>query len=145
MTLVLDTSMTMVWAFEDEVSGLAEAVLDRLLADEARVPSVWPLEVANALLIGERRGWLDRVQIVRFLQVLDGLRIDVDADAVPRVVFGAISTVAREQRLSVYDASYLELALRRGLPLATLDDRLRSAAERTGVLVLAIGSDGLGS
>lgn len=142
MSLVLDTSMTMTWGFEDEVSGLAEAVLDRVLADGAHVPSVWPLEVANALLIGERRGRLNRVQIVRFLRILEGLRITVDGDAVPRVVFGRISTLAREERLSVYDASYLDLALRRGLPLATLDGRLQAAAERVGVPVVAPGIDG---
>jgi predicted nucleic acid-binding protein len=143
LSLVLDTSMTMTWGFEDEVSGLAEAVLDRVLVDGAHVPSVWPLEVANALLIGERRGRLSRLQIDRFLQVLEGLRITVDSDAVPQLVFGRISTLAREQRLSVYDASYLDLALRRGLPLATLDGRLRAAAERLGVPVVDAGGNGI--
>lgn len=103
-TFVLDCSLTVAWFFEDEMNRYAQAVEDSLAA-AAVVPGLWPLEVANALLVRERRcrAWQHSLHL------------------------------ARSHRLSVYDAAYLELALRQGLPLATLDDRLAAAATSAGV------------
>lgn len=104
-TFVLDCSLTVAWFFEDVMNRYAQAVEDSLAAAAAVVPGLWPLEVANALLVGERRSraWQHSLHL------------------------------ARSHRLSVYDAAYLELALRQGLPLATLDDRLAAAATSAGV------------
>ncbi len=141
MTFVLDSSVTLSWVFEDETirgeaanssSGSSpDSVLTRLLGDEAVVPTLWPLEVANALLVGQRRGRLTHSEIQRFLQLLAALPIEIDPET-PRVSFHQILPLAREQNLSAYDASYLELALRIGSPLATRDADLIRAASATG-------------
>ena len=135
MTLVLDSSMTLSWLFADEGDGDSDAVLDRLQADEAVVPVLWPLEVANALLVGERRGRVARSDSVGFVELLGMLPIAVDAQT-PGRSFRDILPLSREEGLSVYDGAYLELALRLQAPLATKDSRLAKAAERLGVDVL---------
>lgn len=136
---VLDASMSLAWGFEDETDSLARAILRRLRDSEAVVPPIWSFEVANGLLIGERRQRVSRAEVSRFLDVLGGLPIVIDSVDGSHQAFGPVSTLAREQGLSAYDASYLELALRRGLPLATLDRRLRDAATR--LTVPLVGSD----
>lgn len=135
MPFVLDTSVTMTWCFEDESDTYGDTVLDRLAADGAQVPAVWPLEVANALAVGERRQRLDAARVARFSELLRALPITVEALRLDRAL-GSILEMAREYQLSSYDASYLELAAREGLPLATRDARLRAAADRIGVLLL---------
>jgi predicted nucleic acid-binding protein len=129
---VLDCSVTMAWIFDDEDDPLAAAVRDRLGGDVALAPSIWPLEVGNALLVAERRQRVSRAEALRFLEVLRQLPIDVDATEA-MVAMDRVLQIAREAGLSAYDASYLELAARFGLPLATLDRRLASAAVRVGV------------
>ena len=126
---VLDTSVTMAWCFEDEVTPYTEAVLDRLETTTALVPPVWQLEVANVLLVGERRKRLTQAQTARFTQLLRALPIVSEG----REGLAALLAVGREHNLSAYDASYLALALASGLPLATSDAKLRAAAERAGV------------
>ena len=136
--LVLDTSITMTWCFADESSPTSAGVLRRVEAEGATVPSLWPVEVANALLVGERRRRLTEADLSRFLRLLHALPLRIEEVAWPTVL-GPVRVLARDQRLSVYDASFLELALRSGLPLATQDQRLRAAAERVGLeLVPAI-------
>ncbi len=132
---VLDTSMTMTWCFEDETSPVAEQVLDRLRAEGAQVPSLWPVEVANAVLVGERRNRMNEARLAAFLRLLRALPITIEEVEWSNVL-GPVRGLARDQRLSVYDASFLELALRSGLPLATADRRIRAAAERVGVELL---------
>jgi len=132
MSLVLDASLTMAWCFDDEATPATEAVFDLVQDAGAVVPAIWPMEVTNTVLIGERRGRLTEAQSARFLQVLQGLPITLDRGAVTDA-WDTVLAVGREQRLSAYDASYLELAMRRGLPLATLDARLTDAARRVGV------------
>lgn len=136
MAFVLDTSVVMAWCFEDEASVYAESVLDSLRNTEAFVPSIWPLEVANVLLVGIRRRRVDETKAQQFLANLTSLPIHVDSVSLPRST-GAILQLARTQDISAYDASYVDLAMRRGLELATRDVRMREAATRLGVPLLA--------
>lgn len=135
---VLDCSITMAWCFEDEADAYSDTVLEALLIGEALVPPVWPLEVANVLAVGERRKRLTPAQSMRFTELLQSLPIVVDADSVQRPVTDILS-LARELVISAYDASYLDLAVRSGLPIATRDGGLGTAAARYGVTRFASG------
>lgn len=130
--LVLDASVTLAWAFEDEGNAYTDLVLESLATVKAFVPNIWPLEVGNALLVAERRGRLNQAASVQFLALLWQLPIVVEAERA-ELMLGEILALAREQRLSTYDAAYLHLAMRRGFPLATNDEVLRQAATRAGV------------
>lgn len=133
--LVLDCSVSISWILPDKHSDYAEAVL-RLLEDrQAIIPSIWFLEMANVLLVGERRGRITQGQTAQALLLLDALGIVVD-DSKENQAFSAILTLGRKQGLAAYDAAYLELAMRLQLPLATLDERLAAAANRCGAVVL---------
>ncbi len=136
MALVLDASITLAWFIEGEATAHSTAVLGRLRNEGAFVPAVWPLEVANAFLVSERKGRISMADVMRAIDLLRELPIDVDAEGLS-LVWGTVMPLARQQALTVYDASYLELAARSGLPLATQDARLRAAAEQAGVNVLA--------
>jgi predicted nucleic acid-binding protein len=129
---VLDNSIVMAWIFEDEMDANAEAVLDRLASTRAVAPSLWPLEVANALLVGERRKRIAEAKLIQWLNVLGALPIDIDAETAAHAWSDTL-TLARGHKLSAYDAAYLELAIRRRLPLATLDGPLKAAATAVGV------------
>lgn len=133
---VLDNSVVMAWYFEDEANDFTSAILQSLASSEALVPTIWPLEVANVLLVGERKGRSTEARTSRFIALLDALPIRVDA-ATSQHALSGILTLAREQRLSAYDAAYLELAMREGVSLATQDQALRRAAETCGVGLLA--------
>lgn len=137
--LVLDASVALCWCFEDQSTGFTEAVLDRFArGDEGRVPSIWPLEVANALVVAERRKLITSAKTTGFLEQLMALPIRTDSPEAERA-FGHVLEFARRYRLSAYDASYLELAARQGLPLATMDVAIRSAAHAAGVKLLTAG------
>jgi predicted nucleic acid-binding protein len=136
MAFVLDASVSLAWCFKDETTSYTEAVLDRLRDDEAVVPSIWPLEVVNVLLVSERRGRLTEAMAVHFLGVLESLPVSIE-QADFGTVAGAVWALARTQNLSSYDAAYLELAMREGLSIATQDKRLIDAARRLGVPVLS--------
>jgi predicted nucleic acid-binding protein len=127
---VIDTSVAMAWCFEDETTDATDAVLDKLRTDQATVPAVWPLEIANVLLVAERRARLSEAQASRFLELLAQLPIDVDDS--PTDMAGIVAA-GRRHSLSSYDASYLVLAERLGTSLATLDRRLAAAAVNAGV------------
>jgi predicted nucleic acid-binding protein len=129
---VLDNSVAMVWGFDDEADPYAEAVLDLMPTARAHVPALWPLEVANVLLVGERRRRITPADTAKFLSLLGTFPIVVDDETSARAWNDSLA-LARAQKLSVYDAAYLELAMRRGLPLATLDDKLNVAAAAVGV------------
>ena len=133
---VVDCSMTMAWFFQDEATPETNAVLARLRQDGATAPALWPLEVANVLAGGERRGRITQADTAGFLTLLRSLPITVD-DETPRRAWNDILTLARAHRLTAYDAAYLELALRLGLPLATLDTDLRAAAAALGLTILS--------
>jgi len=136
MAIVIDASVTMAWCFEDEATSGAEAVLDRLADEGVIVPVLWRLEVANVLLVAERRRRISEAQASRFVDVLS--RLPVDVDPTPPDV-AAVLDLARRHALSSYDSAYLALAERLGLPLATIDVRLATAARAAGVPVLAAG------
>lgn len=134
---VLDASVAVAWCFEDKATKFTESVLDLLAAGaEALVPAIWPVEVANALLIAERRNRIVLAQVTALLQRIAALPIAVLPIDSSRA-FDHILPVARQQSLSGHDAVYLDLALRQGLPLATLDEQLRRAAKTTGVVLLS--------
>ena len=135
MAFVMDASVTMAWCFLDEATPYTWDVLDRLQATEAVVPVLWPLEVANTLLVGERRGRLTEARIASFVRLLETLPITID-DGSMTGALGPVLALGREHGLSAYDAAYLELAMRLGLPLATQDRRLTEATTRAGVPVL---------
>jgi predicted nucleic acid-binding protein len=128
---ILDGSVALSWFFEDESDAYAEAVQDSLTSAVALVPALWHLEVANALLVGERRKRAKAAKVTHFLTLLDSLPITVDSETAARA-WGDTLALARAHELSVYDAAYLELALRQGLPLATLDEPLRTALRTVG-------------
>ena len=132
MAIVLDASVAVAWAFEDENSAYTNRVLDMLVTSSAQVPSIWPLEVANALLSAERRQRIGTAETARFIALLSGLPVDVVGIAREHTM-GVVLDLARTHGLTVYDACYLFLAMREGLPLATQDGRLRSAASRVAV------------
>ena len=130
--LVIDNSIVMAWCFDDEPVSFARAVLEELERGKAIQPSVWPLELGNSLLVAERRRRIGREHSERFLRDLDSLSIEVEQEPSTRML-GEILTLAREHQLSTYDASYLDLAMRRDLPLATQDKALLRAAGDCGV------------
>lgn len=132
---VLDASVTLAWGFEDQATPYTERVLDMLSSGQALVPFIWPLEVTNALLVGDRRKRLTRGKVARFLNIVKALPISVDGEGARRT-FEDILSIARDQDLSAYDAAYLELAVREGLPLATLDHALKKAAHHAGVSLI---------
>jgi predicted nucleic acid-binding protein len=129
---VLDGSVTLAWYFKDEATAYTNAVRDSLAAATALVPALWPLEVANALVMGEGRGRATSADAAAWVNLLTGLPIRVEASTAGHVM-GAVLDLARASGLTVYDAAYLELAMRRGLPLATLDGRLQAASRAVGV------------
>ena len=139
MTLcVLDASVALAWAFEDEVSAYADDVIEALTESPGLVPLIWPLGVNNSVVLGVSRGRFEEADAVRFLDVLDTLPLAVDTEIARHELGNRILRVGIAHGLSAYDASYLELAMRRGLALATLDQRLVRAMERTGVPLLRL-------
>jgi predicted nucleic acid-binding protein len=128
----------MAWCFEDEANDYADGVLDSLAEGQAVVPAIWPLEVGNVLLVAERRRRIGRADAVRFLALLDNLPIAVEQES-PGRMMQEIVALARETKLSTYDASYLDLAMRLGLPLATQDVALKKAAKKCGIALFVPG------
>lgn len=135
MSLVLDTSATIAWVYAGETSRPVRAVFDQVMESGAWVPGLWRLEIANVLEMGVRRGRHDAAFREVTLADLALLSIQVDPHTNDRA-WGATIRLAERHRLTVYDAAYLELALRRGLPLATLDRELRVAATAENVTLL---------
>jgi predicted nucleic acid-binding protein len=129
---VLDNSIAIAWCFADEANAYADAIANRFPGIEAWVPSLWPLEVANALLTGERRGRSTQADTATWTNFLACLPITVDDETNARAWNDTLN-LARAQKLSAYDAAYLELAMRKGVPLATLDVKLKAAAVAVGV------------
>jgi predicted nucleic acid-binding protein len=137
MSLVLDSSVTLAWIYSDETTPAVQEVLDSLTEDGAWVPSLWRLEVANTLEMGVRRGRHNadfRDKTLADLALLP-IRVDPETD---RQAWSATASLAARRRLALYDAAYLELALRRNLPLATLDHDLRAAAKAEKVKLLGV-------
>jgi len=135
MDWVLDASMALAWAFPDEKSSEADRFLGMLTTESILwVPAVWWYEMANALTTARRRQRLTEAEVIRLTELYGILPIRTDFLLDPNAVM-RFHTLAWEYNLSAYDAAYLELAQRRGLGLATLDQRLSSAAQEAGVKV----------
>jgi len=134
LSFVLDNSVTMRWCFGDgKPAELAYAsrVLDDMRETSALVPAIWGLEVANVLARAENAKLITEARSEAFLTLLRRLRIEVDAETFSQS-FAGVLQIARRYHLSSYDAAYLELALREGLAIASLDADLRKAAKRAG-------------
>jgi predicted nucleic acid-binding protein len=135
-TFVADASVAVAWIHPDQGNDDTSAMLDALEEGAAmEVPALWPLEVANALLMLVRRRKLTDDDRTLGLQWLGGLPVRVDHEMAALTSFSRLSEIAVKHGLSVYDAAYLELALRRALPLGCKDGPLRDAARRAGVSV----------
>jgi predicted nucleic acid-binding protein len=135
MAYVLDSSVTLTWLLPDERSAVCDELADQLEHTPASVPRIWHLEVGNALLVAERRKRLAGRELDRLLSSVGDLPIEVDGEE-SRLILPWQIVIARQCGLSAYDASYVELARRRALPLATLDLRLRKSCKSLRVAVL---------
>ena len=140
MRFVLDNSVVMRWLLKDgsvERLAYADKVLGLLMQDDAQavVPGVWPLEVANVIVKAQAKGLLSEARATAFIGLLDDMGISVDSSTAERALKDTLQ-LARRFKLPSYDASYLELALREGLQLATLDSDLHSAMLQTGGAVV---------
>ena len=132
-SFALDCSVALTWAFQDEATAASDRLLDTLTAGaEAWVPALWHLELGNVLIGARRRGRIDQAGIEGFLGNLGNYKILVDGETMSRA-WGKTLDLAEQHKLSTYDAAYLELAMRRGIPLATLDAGLKKAATAAGV------------
>ena len=136
---VLDCSIAAAWLLEDEARPETDDLLEQLRHSSALVPNLWHLEVGNMLIQAEKRGRIATAQISTRLELLGSLPIVTDAQTSPRA-FREILTLARSQALKTYDAAYLELAIRRGIPLATQDKALIRAANVTKVETLPVAT-----
>ena len=132
MPFVLDASVAASWGLADEDDPIANLALERIANEEALVPSLWWFEMRNILIMSERRGRLTEAATDEFLADLSRFRVTIDEAPTE----AAFLSFARRHRLTVYDASYLELAARQSIPLATLDSALAQAARREGVALI---------
>jgi len=133
--LVLDCSVALSWYFEDEQSPFVMQIMDRVIEDGAVVPAIWRYEIANGFQSAIRRRRIDALYRDESLKSLISLDIEIEAESLDQV-WTRVAILAGQYRLSVYDAAYLELAQRRALPLATLEEALVQAAREAGVVVL---------
>lgn len=134
MTLVLDASATLAWIFErtnPKEAEHADNVLRQLKEQTAIVPALWHVEILNALVVALQRSVLTQSRAHEFLSLLDRLPIATDAAVLPRKEH--VLSLAREYKLSAYDATYLDLALRNRASLATFDKKLARARDNAGV------------
>ncbi len=136
--LIIDSSVALAWCFTDERGDYPQSVLDDLASYTAIVPQLWHIEIANVLPVGERRGRCTQTDTAQWLAFLGCLPITVDDETTARSWQETIH-LARALGLSAYDATYLELAIRRGLSLATLDNKLKLAANAVGVPIYDAG------
>jgi len=132
--VVIDSSIALTWCFEDEASPETDALFERVRDDGAVVPGLWHLELSNVLLAAERRGRITASDVATRLDLITELPISVDQETTARA-WREVLMVARTEGLTTYDAAYLELAVRRGLPLLTRDNALAKAAKRLDVVV----------
>jgi predicted nucleic acid-binding protein len=137
VTFVVDASVTLAWCFEDEHTPELLALLSRVTVEGAVAPQLWPLEALNGLLSAQRRGRIDAAGRRELLAQLHQLPITIDPETAGQA-WSAVQALAEANALTAYDAAYLELAARLGVPLATRDRLLVAAAERLGVPLLPV-------
>lgn len=133
--LVLDASLAMSWALPDEASTYSDAVLAKVAASGALVPGLWPHEMANGLLMAQKRGRYTTAQRMAFVEELLRLPIEVETSGA-RAILDGQATLAERYGLTAYDAAYLDLALRHGIALATQDKAMKAAADKAGVPIV---------
>jgi predicted nucleic acid-binding protein len=133
---VLDASVALSWFFDDEFSPYSESIAEIMPRSQAVVPIVWPLEMANGFLTAFRRGRLAETKAPALIGAIDRLGVTIDRGIAPEFLTQATLAVGLAHRVSVYEASYLELAMRRGLSLATQDERLMRAADAAGIDIM---------
>lgn len=129
---VVDNSVVVSWFFKDEINAYTRSIRANLDEAQAIVPAIWPLELSNVLLVGERRKRLTEADVSHVLSIIESLPIFVDPEP-PERVWTVILRLARDLGLSTYDASYLDLAMRTGMPIATVDKALKKAANKVKV------------
>ena len=139
MSVVLDASVTLSWAFSDETTADLDRILERVAEEGALVPPLWRYEVANGMLTAFRRGRMSASLRSRFLDLVEQLPIEVVAGAQRPE---DLVRVGQQYQLSAYDAAYLELALDRGADLATVDQALAAAGRDAGLAVLPSHASG---
>lgn len=132
---VLDASVALSWCFEDEATETTKKLLESLEKQTAYVPELWLLEVGNILVLAERRKRITYARISEYLTLIQALNIQIDTETRNRG-FHEIFSLAYAEKLTTYDAAYLDLAMRQGLPLATKDEALHHAAKRLGVEII---------
>lgn len=132
MPFVLDASVAACWALRDEQHKYADLARERIISDPAMAPSLWWFEIRNILVVKERVDRITETESAIFLGWMN--RLGIELDHAPQS--SEVLRLARKYKLTVYDAAYLELAERRGSPLATLDTHLASAANAEGVKVI---------
>ena len=135
MAFVLDCSVTLSWLLPDERGGATNALVDELERTTAVVPAIWPYEVANALLVAQRRARVGDDDLIRMRRALAALPIEIEPVTSDQVL-SAVSDLGRRLEVTSYDAAYVEPVARQRLPLATLDARLRKACAALKVAVL---------
>ena len=133
-SFVLDCSITMAWCFDDESNDYTDTILDNFKKSTAIVPTIWPLEVANVLLLSKKRKRITEIQSANFIDALSALPISVDPSTSTKAMH-SIFVIANQSDLTIYDAAYLELAIREEIPLLTLDSKLTQAAKKYHVPV----------
>ena len=134
---VLDSSIALAWCFSDETNLYADSICALFPSFEAIVPAIWPLEIANILVAGERRGRNTQADTIQWTRFLSSLPIVIDEKSNAYALSDTVD-LARSLNLSAHDASYLELAIRLSLPFATLDGKLKSAAIHVGVSIFQV-------
>ena len=134
---IIDNSVVMAWCFEDQASEYSDAILERLKTEKAFVPSIWTLEVVNVLIVAERKKILNRSSSMRFITLLNQLPVTVEYEK-NLTHMKDLLNLGRDLTLSSYDAAYLDLAMKRGMPLATLDIKLKKAAQASHVELIQI-------
>ena len=137
MPFVVDASVTAAWCLGDDASKAGDRLLERLAREGAAVPGLWRWEVANMLIFAERKNRTDAAAVAERLELLDQLPIEVDAEGFLQA-WSTTLAIARADELTAYDAAHLELAIRRGLPLATKDRPLARAARQRRVELLDV-------
>lgn len=134
---VLDSSAALAWVLPNENNTANDALLDQIIESGAAAPGLWPLEIANVLLAAERRGRITLAERQQAVSTLAELPVQIDPNTASQAWRETLN-LAASRKLTIYDASYLELALRLRLPLASLDQALRLAAADCGVALLGI-------
>lgn len=134
-SFVLDSSIALAWCFADEATPASSRLFDRMADESAAVPSLWFIEMTNILALSERKRRIEPAKVAEFIAIIAGFDLEIDNEAHSRA-FTDLLPLCRSDQLTSYDAVYLDVAIRRQLPLATLDEPLRKAAKKHGVKLL---------